>query len=377
MLNINTFACTGCSACYAVCPTRAIRMRPDGEGFLHPTIDEAACILCGACERTCPALSKERKGILPAAEPLFVAAARACGEGAREGSQSGGAFFALAKAMLAEGGVVYGARMDEDKTVRHARVDGQAALDPLRGSKYVQSDMGDCFLHVKQDLAAGHRVLFSGTPCQVAGLYAFLGREYENLLTAALICHGVPSPRLWADYLAWQEKRHKKPVTRAEFRDLSASWGVSREALWLGDKKVTDTVYAALYYSCLALREACYTCPFGKEFAVADLTLGDFWGVEHTPYAAPDDKKGVSAVLAHTEKGREALLAADLSLCPATLAEVKEKNPNLTAPTARPQGREAFWAAYTRGFGSLPRRFGGFTPKNRLKRLVKRLLGRD
>ncbi|MBQ8173932.1 MAG: Coenzyme F420 hydrogenase/dehydrogenase, beta subunit C-terminal domain [Clostridia bacterium] len=377
MLNTESFACTGCAACFASCPTKAICMTADGEGFAYPVIDPVTCIQCGLCERVCPALAAKNKKEKDEPRPVLVAAAKLRGEGAREKSQSGGAFFALARATLAAGGVVYGARLDADMRVHHARAETEAEAEMLRGSKYVQSDVGESYAAVKRDLVGGRRVLFCGTPCQVAGLYAYLRGDHDGLLTADLICHGVPSPRLWADYLAWQEKRHKRKVTRAEFRDLSAPWGVSREALWFGDKKVIDTVFATLYYSRLALRPACYTCPFGKEQAVSDITLGDFWGIEDTPLSDFADSRGVSAVVAHTEKGKEALLASDMELRPTAFVDVAAKNPNLTAPTARPAGREKFWEEYERGFAGVARRYGGFTPKNRLKRIIKRLLRRN
>ncbi len=225
------------------CPHKAIEMVENSEGFKFPQIDTKKCTNCGLCEKVCIPSSGYVKQ--PFETLAFGVKNKNLEE--RKQSQSGGAFYILAKHILSQGGVIYGSLIDEGFVVRHARASTEEETKAFRGSKYVQSDLGDIFQSVKQDVQSGVPVLFSGTPCQVAGLKAYLRKDYENLLLVDLICHGVPSPKVWADYIEWQQKRKKKLITKAEFRDRSLPWGTHYESFFVNTKK-RDIVYLQKFF---------------------------------------------------------------------------------------------------------------------------------
>lgn len=224
--------CCGCASCVQVCPKQCISMNEDCEGFLYPKVDSAACIDCGLCEKVCPVINQNEPK-----EPLAVYAAMNSNEKIRLKSSSGGIFTLIAEQILADGGVVFGARFNENWEVIHDYAETVEGLEPFRGSKYVQSLIGDNYKYAKQFLLEGRKVLFSGTPCQIAGLKKFLCKEYENLLTVEMVCHGVPSPKVWRDYLQYRRAQHvvgknavsssidELPViTGISFRDKISGW---------------------------------------------------------------------------------------------------------------------------------------------------------
>lgn len=212
--------CCGCAACVQVCPKSCIAMVRDAEGFDYPKADSERCISCGLCEKVCPVSHAQAE---PAGEPKAFAAYGPDKD--RAESSSGGIFAQLARQTLAQGGLVFGAAMAEDsKTAVHMAIDSEGDLPRLQGSKYLQSHVGNCFRQAKEALEAGRAVLFTGTPCQIEGLLHFLGRDYENLVTADVICHGVPSEKLWQKYLDCQQRRYDSRVTRVSFRDKRQGW---------------------------------------------------------------------------------------------------------------------------------------------------------
>ena len=192
----NNSDCCGCEACKQICPKNSISMRRDAEGFLYPTVDMSSCIGCHLCERICPMLIRgtERR-------PLEVLAAKSSNEAVRLSSSSGGIFTPLAERTLRRGGVVFGAKFNDKLYVEHTGVESEEELSALRGSKYLQSIIGDSYKRAEEALKGGREVLFSGTPCQIAGLRGYLRREYESLLTVEVVCHGVPSPKVWQEYV--------------------------------------------------------------------------------------------------------------------------------------------------------------------------------
>ena len=212
-------SCTGCSACASICPESCIVMLPDVEGFLHPQIDAEKCSNCGLCLRTCPVL----KAIDPR-EPLAVYAAVNKDDAVRERSSSGGVFWELGKMVIEEGGVVCGAGWSEDLRVIHKVVDDLEGLKDLQGSKYVQSEIGETYKLVQTHLISGRQVLFSGTPCQVAGLRSFLGKEYDNLICVDLICHAVPSPSVFKQYKQEMEREYGFESKKISFRNKNYGW---------------------------------------------------------------------------------------------------------------------------------------------------------
>ena len=290
--------CCGCSACFNICPVQAITMQEDREGFKYPKIDERSCINCGKCEKACPVLHAETAG--RTLHPAFYAVWNRQDE-ARLSSSSGGVFRVLAEDVLADGGVVYGAAFDVHNRLRHVRAESADALVPLIGSKYVQSEIGTAFCQVRADLKNGRRVLFTGTPCQVAGLYAFLGGDDANLLTADVLCHGVPSPAVFERYL---ESLGVGEKCRIEFRNKDNGW--KKYEVVVGDR-VHETFRANAYMkgflSNLYLRPSCASCRFVGCRRPGDLTLGDFWGAGNFRKRYDDDK-GTSLVLLNSPKAR-------------------------------------------------------------------------
>lgn len=273
-------------------------MQEDREGFKYPKIDERSCINCGKCEKACPVLHAETAG--RTLHPAFYAVWNRQDE-ARLSSSSGGVFRVLAEDVLADGGVVYGAAFDVHNRLRHVRAESADALVPLTGSKYVQSEIGTAFCQVRADLKNGRRVLFTGTPCQVAGLYAFLGGDDANLLTADVLCHGVPSPAVFERYL---ESLGVGEKCRIEFRNKDNGW--KKYEVVVGDR-VHETFRANAYMkgflSNLYLRPSCASCRFVGCRRPGDLTLGDFWGAGNFRKRYDDDK-GTSLVLLNSPKAR-------------------------------------------------------------------------
>ena len=324
--------CCGCNACVQHCPKSCITMQEDEEGFLYPIVDQEVCIDCGLCEKVCPVLNQgeERK-------PLQVYAANNTNEEIRMQSSSGGVFTLLAETIIQEGGVVFGARFNDDWEVIHDYTETQEGLATFRGSKYVQSRIGDSYCQAEQFLKKGRKVLFSGTPCQIAGLNLFLRKEYNNLLTVDFICHGVPSPGVWKSYLeeliALQGNRknsvlsHSKPIilnsirdlSRIEFRNTRLGWKKYRIALTLsvpvghGTKNTVllsepynENIFMKGFLADLYLRPSCYACPAKCLKSGSDITVGDYWGIQNV-MPEIDDDKGICCLMVNTDKGGQLL----------------------------------------------------------------------
>jgi coenzyme F420-reducing hydrogenase beta subunit len=265
-------------------------------------------------------------------------------------SSSGAAFTALATAVLNKGGMVFGAAFDEEFLVYHKAINNIEGLEELRRSKYLQSRIGGSFSEAKNDLDQGNIVLFSGTPCQIAGLYSYLGRDYDNLFTCNLICKGVPSPKVFRRYLNYLEKRYNSNIVSYSFRNKLYGWAPNEAVVFANGQKINSNYskQEALYYDCFAkkslfLRPSCYTCPFKGLPSMADLTLGDFWSIRKQ-YPAWDDNMGTSLVLVNSEKGKHLFNDAKSELvarlCP---MDYISDNGNLMASSRRPRARERFF----------------------------------
>lgn len=320
--------CCGCHGCASVCPKGCITTERDAEGFWYPHVDESACIGCGLCEKVCPVLNAVApdKTAKPAAYAAVIEEPHV-----RLESTSGGVFSALAKWVIENGGVVFGAAWTENfREVRHIRVERMEDLALLRGSKYVQSTVGDCYAQAKAALKAGRPVLFSGTPCQVEGLHTFLGKEYDGLLLVDIVCHGVPSPDVWKQYLAECEEAAGATAVSVQFRNKDTGWNTSSVKLEFENGAVQSNVIAKDYFVNAFLRNAClrpscHDCRFKKLNRVSDLTLADFWGVEDI-CPEMDDNKGTSLVLVHSKKGERVLSGLNIQCKQVDLAAAIKQN---------------------------------------------------
>lgn len=334
--------CTGCAMCSEICKVGAIQMVQNAEGFLHPVIDDTKCVECGLCQKKCPQNLKENSGLK---NSKVVYAAISNDEKSLMQSSSGGAFFVLAKKVVEEGGIVCGCILDSAQKATHVFAENLQDLERMRGSKYVQSDTSNVYNHLKELLEMGRRVLFSGTPCQVAGVYQFLGRDYENLLTIDLICHGVSSPKALKQYVTYEEKKRKTQIQGLRFRSKAKEKSpyMLEIVTEKSDKIYLPQVESWYYYYFLKgtmHRECCYSCKYAREERIADITLGDFWGAEN--YYPIDTSKGISAVLLNTTKGVELFESVKTKfLCIESNIELaKKQNKQLTSPSEDSPERE-------------------------------------
>ncbi len=372
--------CSGCAACASVCPKQCITMQSDEEGFLYPSVDREACINCGLCERVCPVIKNKEKADKPFLGEAYGAYAR---DGAlREKSSSGGLFTLLATEVLRRGGFVFGAAFDGEMKLSHRAIEKEEELSLLRGSKYLQSEIGDSYRRAKALLTEGRLVYFSGTPCQIAGLRAYLQKDYEGLITQDLICHGVPSPLIFRKYLAYKGKDHQG-VRGISFRDKREGWHRYGYALSFGDGSESfapssQDEMGQLFAKNLCLRPSCYDCAFKGISRESDITLADFWGVEKI---APTlyDGKGTSLCILHTEKGKRLFDAIkEKTVCEAVSLEASlPYNASMLRSSPMPKGRQGFMRAACEGdFYPAYRRYTRVSFPRRLIRRLKREIKR-
>lgn len=305
MINISKKSeCCGCEACVQKCPKQCIEIILDKEGFYYPVVDTEHCINCHLCEKVCPIINFE--SINSAVNPLKAYAVKNTDVTARKNSSSGGVFVSLANHIIENGGVVFGAMFDEDFNVKHTYAQTSKELLPMLGSKYVQSHIGNCFSQAESFLKQGKTVLFTGTPCQIAGLYQFLGKEYDNLILVDVVCHGVPGPGLWNRYL--KGLGYSKKIKNILFREKEGySWShygfkIVIDSGVIYNDYAGNNSYMRAFLSDNSLRPSCYSCKH-KRKSGSDITLGDFWGINKI---LPDfvDETGISMVTVNTSKGK-------------------------------------------------------------------------
>lgn len=359
--------CCGCSACLHICPKNSIIFKEDKEGFLYPRVNMETCIDCGLCEKVCPVLNQDDERI-----PEKVYAAKHEDDEIRMKSSSGGIFTLLADQILDEGGVVFGARFNDKWEVIHDYTETKEGLAPFRGSKYVQSYIGNSYKIAESFLKSGRKVMFTGTPCQIAGLKKFLRKEYDNLLTVDFVCHGVPSPMIWRKYLEEEIARQGEvgknsvltsskvnPVlTGVNFRDKSIGW--KKYSFVLNFSKTSgegeqNTVLSSIFYenpymnaflSNLSLRPICYACPAKSGKSGADITIGDFWGIKKS-IPDFDDDKGSSLLFLNTKQIEETSFCIDLRRV--RYEDTLPDNFCISNSVSKPVHRELFFRCLGRG----------------------------
>lgn len=337
--------CCGCNACVQKCPKHCITMHEDDEGFLYPKVDLSKCIDCHLCEIVCPCLNQGKPH-----EPLTCYAAMNTNGDIRKQSSSGGIFTAIAEKIIVSGGIVFGASFDEKWQVNHAYVENIEELAAFRGSKYVQSRIGATFKQAESVLKKGRKVLFSGTPCQISALNHFLRKEYDNLLTVEVVCHGVPSPKIWREYL---ESLHLTNIGNISHKDKSTGWRGYSITIYdttgniLLTERASENKYMMAFNRNLTLRPSCFYCPAKSGKSRADITLADYWGIEHF-IPQMDDNKGTSFLCVNTVKGNTFIEKLNIQLERIDYTKTIRYNPCAYKSTSEPVDREQFWNDYTK-----------------------------
>lgn len=349
MINIyDRHNCCGCSACVQSCPQQCMSFYEDSKGFRYPLANKELCIDCGLCEKVCPMLNRNK-----AVEPQFVCAAMNPSEEVRLKSSSGGLFTMLAGRTLSEKGVVFGARFNDKWEVVHDYVDGSASIDsPLsalsvfRGAKYSQSIIGESYKQTRDFLENDKKVLFSGTGCQIAGLKLFLRKEYENLTTVEIACHGVPSPKVWKEYV--KKVSGGQSLTSIVFRDKRNGWNgyglsfVGADGKEIKYEKASNNDFMRCFLNDLCVRPSCSNCPAKAGASGADILIGDFWGIDSMHPEIFDDK-GCSLVIVYTEKGQDLLKELNLKTLNTTYEEVCRYNPCIIQSSYESRYAPIFW----------------------------------
>lgn len=338
--------CCGCGACTQKCPKNAIKMKEDSEGFLYPEIDSKKCINCGLCKKICPVINHKIEDMNDFPK-TYAVKNKNTDEILK--SSSGGVFILLAKYVIDKKGVVYGAAYDEDNNINHVAIDKEQDLIKLQGSKYVQSNTTVIYKDVKKKLDENRLVLFSGTPCQIRGLKNFLIKKYTNLLTCDIVCHGVPSQKLFKIYLGYIEKKYNKKISKYDFRNKEKKgWGLTAKITFTdGTKKYINSdfdPYYSNFLNCNTYRESCYNCKFASIKRDSDITLADYWGVLsiHNEFY---DEKGVSLILVNSNKGEELInqIKNNINIIKTDLNYAITRNKNLERPSMRPEKRNVIY----------------------------------
>ena len=366
--------CCGCTACASICPRDAISMRPDSMGFLYPIVDVKKCIECGLCIKVC-AFKEDYDISSNLKEPLSYGV-RHKDLSYLEFSRSGAAFIAISDKILENGGVVYGVGYADHFRVVHKRAVTKEERDEFRGSKYVQSDLTGIFRQVLRDLKDGHIVLFSGTPCQTAGLSSYIGKLYrDNLYLVDIVCHGVPSPNIWRDYLTYLETKFRGEICSVNFRDKRYGWKAHVETYKFSNGKyISSRLYTDLFYKHIMLRPSCSVCHFTNVKRPSDITLADFWGWEKTGLDLNKDDKGISLVLVNTLKGNKLFNEASSDLVVAKVDLKDCLQSHLKEPTLFDPRSKQFEQDYIdKGFGYVVKKYLPSILSNRLKSVIGKI----
>lgn len=398
MINIkNKKDCCGCEACVQCCPKSCIIMQEDREGFLYPKVNEDDCANCGLCERVCPVINQTEERT-----PILVYAAKHKNERIRLESSSGGVFTAIAECVIEDGGVVFGAKFDKTWSVVHGYTETKEGLSAFRGSKYVQSRIGDSYKDVELFLKGGRQVLFSGTPCQIAGLKGYLHKDYSNLLTVDFICHGVPSPRVWHEYLrnvvvckygdrntTWSQDAVKEKCVRLEsisFRDKKLGWKKFSFSYTLSvpdeqgncsiisqSEPLNKNVFLRGFWANLYLRPSCHACPVKCFKSGSDITIGDFWGVQKI-MAQIDDDKGLSVIMLNSMNAERCINTSMIEKWPLIFDIVLNYNHAIKSSAKMPRKRDVFFRNDGKSLEEKVHELSKVSILNRLKQKINSIL---
>ncbi len=372
MLCVDKSHCVGCSACKSVCPVSAIEMQTNAEGFNYPHVDDGKCIKCGKCNAVCPVIG----------EPNFIEgtayAVQHKNPDVLKNSASGGAFTAVSDEILDNNGVVYGSAFTDNLEVKHIRAENREVRDRMRGSKYIQSDMTNIYGEISADLKDGRKVLFVGTPCQVQAVKNFFDGN-DLLYTCDLVCHGVPSPQVFREHLAFLSDKYNSKVVAYQCRPKRWGWHTHREIATLQDgREIFSTAYSdiwrELYYRRVITRPSCYTCKFSRLERVGDISIADCRNIERVG-TDMDTFNGISLVFSNSPKGEKLLDSIRESCVIEALDVQKILQPPLCAPSGPAANRQEFWNTYSsKGYkGAIRQEFGRFYA---LKYQIKKLLGK-
>lgn len=345
----NKTECCGCGACAQRCPRQCIQMQSDKEGFAYPVIDTKQCSDCGLCNKVCPVINQQ-----PTQQPIATYAATNNNLAIRENSSSGGIFTLLAQETIDNEGVVFGATFNEKWQVVHAYTGEANGIKQFRGSKYVQSHIGDSYAVAERFLKEGKEVLFSGTPCQIAGLKRFLRKEYKNLKTVDFVCHGVPSPWVWEKYLDEVCRANDiATISDIQFRNKAEGWKkFSLQITYTGNdgkerifrEPLNENIYLRCFLSDLCLRPSCHQCPARSGKSGSDITIADLWGAQHI-CPEIDDNRGLSLILMRKECTLPPFKKAEIPY-----SEALKYNPSIECDSRKRKRRNKFFRlAHKRG----------------------------
>lgn len=372
----NKVDCCGCYSCYSICAHNAIAMVADKEGFVYPKVDANKCIDCGMCENVCPISHPREQTSL---KDSFILQYKS--DSIRKQSSSGGAFTAIAEWIIKQGGVVFGAEFNKAFEVEHNYTETVEGLSRFRGSKYVQSNIGDSYSQAKQFLKSGKTVLFTGVPCQISGLLNYLRKPYDNLYTIEVICHGVPSPLVWREYLKYQENKHRSKITNVSFRDKSLGYASTMKIQFENGQVYRrgheSDIMLRLFFSEITSRPSCYDCKFKGIERQSDFSIYDCWSIRQFNKEWDDDK-GTSNVIINTEKAQLLYQKIDTIR---SLEVNQDKAMKLDGnmiydnPQKNPR-RDAFMSALKNNPRQAIIQYSGITRKDNLKGFLKPILVR-
>lgn len=393
--------CCGCTACEAVCPQNCIRMEPDQDGFRYPVVNKQQCIGCKRCINVCPVRGKEKKTyiydkskeemtqeVLKTANKPLAYACYYHDDKVRKNSTSGGIFTAIAQYVLKHNGIVYGVGYDEHFNIKHFSAENDKALEAFRGSKYVQSDQSGIYREVKCHLVDHRMVLYTGTPCQVAGLKKYLIKDYDNLITIDLFCHGVGSPSYWQKYLADMTKKYKSPVQSLYFREKTYGYNSTCMAIYFQNGKSShrdhdSDLYLSPFSKCYIFRPSCYACAFKTLEHTADFSIGDYWNTS-TLNAEYEKADGCTLMLCHSEKSKtilqsiqDSISTEEVSLYDALLINGGHQPSMYITSSKKPEKQDEFMIkCRSESIGKLVKEYMPMRLKTKIKCHIKPVLYR-